>query len=124
MNTTRSRFHLAGSTQSLNNAPELSFASGSVQDNPSACGTRRGSADLSCSRGAGWSGASEHRVRVRTRATDLAYATARFIQEPPTIIPFGSCTAAVWTGSDVGGGASGRAILPVGFFRQCDDQHQ
>src|SRR5437868_5840564 len=80
MNTTRSRFHFAGSKQILNNAPELSFASGSVHDCPLACGTRRGSERLTCSRRAGWTGPSEHPANASIVTVTPAH-TARFITE-------------------------------------------
>src|ERR671923_919017 len=98
MNTTRSRFHLAGSKQILNRAPELSLAPDSVHDKPSACGTRRGSLGVLCSCSLGRSGASEHPARVRTSAM-APYEAARFIQEPPELSRFQFCTAARGTGS-------------------------
>ena len=68
----------------MNNAPELSFASGSVHDCPLACGTRRGSERLTCSRRAGWTGESDQfsLELVRSGVADADRTGALIADEP------------------------------------------
>src|SRR5919197_6050829 len=79
MKTTMSPFHDAAGTHTTNSAPELSLASGSVQDNPSARGTRVASGDRAGSRALGVTGRSEHALNARSRSTALEHAAIRFM---------------------------------------------